>query len=70
MGFYEKMEIKEVFTVSDFETIKSSLNDYMTSLQAGFYPQNMETTIFIGEEISRCKSVIEKIDKLLQDKEL
>lgn len=64
------MEIKEIFTVSDFETIKDSLNDYMTSLQVGLYPQNMETTIFIGEEISKCKSVIEKIDKLLQDKEL
>jgi hypothetical protein len=64
------MEIKEVFTVSDFETIKDSLNDYMMSLQVGFYPQNMETTIFIGEEIDKCKNVMEKIDKLLQDKEL
>ena len=64
------MRLEDFFTISDLETIRFSLIDYMTSLKAGLYPSSMDVTKYVGDEIEKCSSLIEKIDKLLHSKEL
>ena len=69
-GCEDFMKLEDFFNISDLETIRDSLNDYYMSLKVGFFPQDMDTTMFIGEEMRKCQEVIKKIDKLLQDKEM
>lgn len=64
------MRLDEFFTISDLETIRDSLVDYMVSLKLGFCPSSKNVVMYVGDEIDKCSSLIEKIDKLLHSKEL